>query len=248
MNVFDFVTQDEIDDLSEDPHLAFMTFVRHAQRRLNEYTRELGSDQDDWYLRNEAQYGFQNVVIAAAKRFGIEPFVSLSVPRIDDYNQRGSEDYRQFKADLDHYMTQLIIDNSIRGRHESVILASELKDRIRTYIHGLKTAIDQSEFPESKRATLFKKLTEFEKELEKRRLNLLAVTKLLVSIMAVPGALWASYDIVSRLTGNILQAVGEAKAADDENRQLPPTEQPAALLPPREERVRGASLDDEVPF
>jgi hypothetical protein len=36
MNIFDFFTQEELDDLpDDDPQAAFIAFVRIAQRRLN---------------------------------------------------------------------------------------------------------------------------------------------------------------------------------------------------------------------
>jgi hypothetical protein len=42
MLVFDFVTQEELDDLpDDDPQAAFMDFVRIAQRRLGEQTAKL---------------------------------------------------------------------------------------------------------------------------------------------------------------------------------------------------------------
>jgi hypothetical protein len=56
--------------------------------------------------------GFMNVVIAAGKKYEIEPFASLSVPRLNKFD---SEIHRQFKADLDHYLTQLLLDNSSRA-------------------------------------------------------------------------------------------------------------------------------------
>lgn len=250
MNIFDFITQDEIDELPEDSAAAFMTFVRHAQRRLADRTQELnGSHEDEWRLVEEARYGFQNVTIAAAKRFGIEPFASMSMPLLEKYNKK-NDDYRQFIANLDHYMTQLVLDSGVRGKRESVLLALAVKDKIRSYLHGLRTVIDQAEFTDSKRAVLLEKLAEFERELEKRRLNLLAVTRFVIEILAIPGALWASYEVTAKLTSNILQAVGEAKAADDENRQLPPFEKPFALLPPRkkDEDFAAGDPDEEIPF
>lgn len=78
------------------------------------------------------------------------------------------------------------------------------------------------------------------------------MTKLAFVILAVPGSVWASYDVVTKLTNNVLQAVGEAKAVDDENRQLPPVQGPAALLPPRKNpkprETVSDDLDDEIPF
>jgi hypothetical protein len=102
MIIFDFITQEEIDDLpDDDPHVAFVTFVRTAQRRLGERTAQIDTtDQDRWVEIEEARHGFMNVVVAAAKKYEIEPFASLSVPRLEKFD---TQVHRQFKADLDHY-------------------------------------------------------------------------------------------------------------------------------------------------
>jgi hypothetical protein len=247
MDIFDFITQEELDELPEDKPAAFMMFIRHADKRLRDLTRSLSSgEESDWEELQEARYCFQNIVLAAGKRLGVEPFVSLSMPRRDRYN-KGNDDYRQFRADLDHYMTQLLLDSSMRGRRESVLIEPGDKDRVRSYLHGLKVAIDQSNFSDAKRGALLKRLAEFEVELEKKRLNLLAVTMFAFQILSVPGSLWASYEVVSKLTSNIMQVVAEAKAAEDEQRRLPPTEAPTALLPARKER-EPADLEDDIPF
>ena len=114
MTILNFVSQDELDDLDDDPRIAFMMLVNHAQRSLSEQTK--GLTEEDWQQREELRHSFMNVVIAAAKRFEIEPFVSMEVPRFSDFEE--NVDYRQFKADLDHYITQLVIDNSIRAKRE----------------------------------------------------------------------------------------------------------------------------------
>lgn len=253
MNILDYITQEELDDAPEDSAMAFTQLVGHAQRRLSAHTATLDEDNQS-YLIEEAQYRFMNIVIALAKAHKIEPFSGLEVPQYEKFNY---ELHRQFNADLDHYMTQLLVNNSIRGKRDSVLIPSEVKDKIRVYIHALKSAIDQADLTEAKRAALHNKLSEFEAELEKRRLNLMAVTRLAFVVLAVPGSLWGSYDVVKKLTTNVMQVVGEAKAADDENRQLPYVESPAALLPPRKEDSESqpkksealpADLDDEIPF
>ncbi|MEA2824853.1 MAG: hypothetical protein QOF03_1335 [Alphaproteobacteria bacterium] len=255
MNIFEFITQDEIDELPEDPNWAFVNFVRHAQRRLTEYSQAISSnDEEGWRAIQDAQYSFKNVVVAAAKQYGIEPFMSTSVPHL---NRVGADDYRQFIADLDHYMTQLVLDHSIRGKRESVFIATPVKDKIRVYVYELKKCIDAADITDAKRAALLDKLADFERELDKRRLSLWAVMTITFTILSVPGGVWSSVDIVSKLTSNILQTVGEAKATDDETRQLIPTQEPKALMPPRkpEEEVvdkkrsfQRGDLDDEIPF
>jgi hypothetical protein len=85
----------------------------------------------------------------------------------------------------------------------------------------------------SKREALLKRLDAFEAELEKRRLNMLAVARLAYLVLSVPGTVWASVDITHKLTTNIMQTVAEAKAAEDETKQVPAAAAPKALSAPR---------------
>lgn len=256
MNIFDFVTQEELDDLPEDDHLAFSVFVRHALGRLCEATDKIdGSEEYEWRLIQEWRYDFMNVVLAAAKRFGIEPFASMHMPGVGSFDDNT---HRQFKADLDFYMTQLAIDNTLRDRRDSVQMSDSAKERIRNYIHELRQCVDKANLSESRRDSLLRKLAEFEAELERRRLSLLAMTRVALEIMMIPGGLWASHQIATKLVTNVLQTVAEEKIVDDQNRKLPPITPPEKLLPPRpvapEPRSRPApatfdnDLDDEVPF
>jgi hypothetical protein len=190
MTILNFVSQDELDDLDDDPRIAFMTLVDHAQRRLAEQTKRL-DPQDEWDQCEELRHSFMNVVIAAAKRLQIEPFVSMEVPRLSDFKQ--NVDYRQFKADLDHYITQLVIDNSIRAKQDSVAILPNSKDRIRSYVHGLRQCIEQANMTDPKREALLEKLDQFEAELEKRRLNILAVARVAFELLAMPGAVWVKH-------------------------------------------------------
>lgn len=255
MTIFDFVTQAELDDLPEDNHVAFATFIRHALRRLSEATDPIdGSEQEGWRIIEEWRYDFMNVAIAAAKQFEIEPFSTMHVPGVGNFDDTA---HRQFKADLDFFMTQLAIDNTIRDRRDSVLLPPASKDRIRNHVHQLKKCIDGAELTDARREALLKKLADFESELEKRRLSLLALSRITLEVMMIPGGLWASQQITTKLINNVLQAVAEAKVVDDENRKLPPIEPPKKLLSPRpltDEKKRpipaafDTDLDDDVPF
>lgn len=257
MTILNFITQDELDDLSEDPQIGFMELVNHAQRRFDEQTRALDSENEsEWRQTEELRHSFMNVIVAAAKRLEIEPFVSMEVPRYDKFRDT---DHRQFRADLDHYVTQLMLDNSRRSKRDSVAILPQSKDRIRSYVHGLRECIERANMTAAKREALLKKLSDFERELEKRRLNILAVTRTVLEVLALPGGVWATEDMVVKLTTNIVQTVAEMKAAEDETRQLPPIAPPKALSPPRvvEEKPKSggglggnyaADLDDDVPF
>jgi hypothetical protein len=255
MLIFDFITQEEIDELPvDDPSVAFTMFVRIAQRRLGEKTSKLDpGDRGDWELIEEARYAFMNIIIAAAKKYEIDPFTSLSVPRLEDYN---FNTHRQFKADLDHYITQLVLDNSSRAKRDSVPISPELKSTIRTYLHHLREAIDRAgDLSESKRNVLLRRLAEFEAELEKKRLNLLAVTVIAITFLSAPGGLGSTADIASKLITNILRAVGEAKLVNDEARRIPSSAEPIAITGPRPKEselikpeIQRREMDDEIPF
>jgi hypothetical protein len=254
MIIFDFITQEEIDDLpDDDPQAAFVRFVRIAQCRLRDRTREIDtSDEAGWRELNDARHGFVNVVVAAAKNYGIEPFASLAIPRIKDFNSDISE---QFKADLDHYLTQLLLDNSSRAKRDSVLVSLELKSTIRAYLFHLRELIEKADdLDPAKRESLLRCLSEFEAELDKKRLNLLAVTMLAITFFGAPGALWSSADVANKVLTNILRVVGEAKMADDAMRRLPSSEAPKAITGPRPDdpnlikKSARPDMDDEIPF
>jgi hypothetical protein len=247
MSILNFVSQDDLDDLDDDPRIAFMTLVNLAQRSLAEQTEKIKpQDQWEWDQVGELRHSFMNAVIAAAKQFEIEPFVSMEVPRLED--NRGLN-YRQFRADLDHYITQLVIENSTRAKRDSVAILPQSKDRIRNYVHALRECIEKANMTPAKREALLKKLDQFEAELEKPRLNILSVTRLTFELLAIPGGLWTSAEVVNKLITNVMQSVAEAKSAEEETRQLAPIAPPKALFPPRREKsVPSAAIDDDIPF
>lgn len=247
MTILNFVTQDELDNLDEDPRTAFMALVNIAQRRFSEQVERLDPDENsDWNCREELRHSFMNVVVAAAKRLEIEPFVSMDMPRHSNF---GDQDYRQFKADLDHYITQLMLDNSIRSRQTSVEILPDSKDKIRTYIRELRTCVEKGNMAQSKREALLEKLDRFEKELEKRRTSMVQLALLAYQVLAVPGTVWASADITHKLLHNVMQVVAIEKAQEEQTKQIASPE-PKALLSPRPNEIaaRKQAEDDEIPF
>jgi hypothetical protein len=254
MSIFNFVTQDELDDLDEDPRMAFLGLVNHAQRSLSKQLATLNTEEErDWKTAQNLEQSFMNVIVASGKRFEIEPFLSTEVPQYADY--RGS-DYQQFRYDLDHYVTQLVLDNSLRSKKTSVTMLPETRDRIKSYVNGLRECIEKSNLHEQKKSDLLKRLDQFDKELEKRRLNIMEVTMLGFAILQIPGGMWASAEITQKLIVNINQVVAEAKATEDKTQQVVHAP-PKALSPPRAPiqprqppswEPKGSNLDDEIPF
>lgn len=102
--------------------------------------------------------------------------------------------------------------------------------------------------PTDKREALLRKLEVFEAELNKRRISLMEVANIAFAIFAVPGAAWASVDVVQKLTTNIIQTVAEEKAQEDEAKCLLTTSKGVLGAPRKIVPARIEAYDDEVPF
>lgn len=164
-------------------------------------------------------------------------------------------DYREFRSDLDHYLTQLLLSNSARAKRDSILIAPPLKTAIRTYVLKLRELVENSDqIDENKRQELLRHLSDFESALEKKRLNILAIAVLAITLAGAPGALGASAEIANKLLVNILRSVGEAKAQDDAIRKIPSNAVPLAITGPRSSsalslrEVVGSDPDDDIPF
>jgi hypothetical protein len=178
----------------------------------------------------------------------------MSVPTRKNFD---TEQFSQFRHEVDHYLTQFLLDKAIRVKRDSVLVPPKVKDKIRAHIVAMRQHIDAADISEFKRAALHAKLSEFEKSLEKDRVPIFAMGRILIELLSIT----ANIDALSqspqmhRLTTNIMQQFAEAKAAEDDKRPLPQIEhQQWIALPPR--RVESpapresftADLDDEIPF
>jgi hypothetical protein len=267
MSVMEILTEEFLAELPEDPQVAFGMVIRRVDGFLAQALERAESD-NVWGHYEDAKYTAMNTLVAVARRFGIEPFASMQVPQ---RRQFGYEDFDDFKCDLDHYAAQLVLDNSMRAKRDSIEIEPRLKERLRQHVHGIKTLIDQSDMPEPRRAALHKKIADFEAALEKSRVNVALVAAILVGILSGTAnvAQIADSAALGKLVSNIMTTLGQAKAVDQATRELPPAQPSQPLLPPRrpepeinfgDSALGGpsskaksretftADLDDEIPF
>lgn len=255
VSIFDFLTQDQIDDLpADDNDGAFLLLVRHAQKSLSDKTKGLDEErEEEWRQIQSLRHSFVNLIAAGARRYKIEPFASLEVPQFNRFNY---DEYRLYRDDLDHYVAQLVLGASAKTQHNSVFVSDDARSTIRTYIHHLRETIDRADMSDSRREGLLRKLSEFEAELEKKRLSLIAVAAFSVGLLGAPAAIAESSEVIAKLVTQVIKVVGEAKSVEDEKRSVVPAERPP-ILPPRPPQpaimtpVResfSVDLDDEIPF
>lgn len=252
MSILDFVSEEELQDLDEDPRVAFMSLVSIARKSLRDKLKPY--DQDDernYHYIQDIRHSFFNCILAAAKTFEIEPFLSMDLPR---RSKLSTDDFQDLSADLDHYVTQLMLHNSSRARNDSVSLTSESRDAISKYVNGLRDCITKSKLSDNRKKALQKKLDEFEKELRKNRMSYVSMARIVVEVLAVPGALWATGDVVGKLTNNIIHVVAQQRGSELETKKLDSPPEMKALLPPRkdyvskENRKSNYDLDEDIPF
>lgn len=259
MSVMEILTEEFLAELPDDPQAAFGMVLRRADAYFAEAFQAVDETENDgWYAYETAQHTAMNTIVAVAKRYEIQPFASMVVPPRKGF---GSEHFIEFKVDLDHYAAQLILDNSIRSKRDTVAIEPKVKDRLRQHVHGIKILIDQADMPEPRRAVLHKRIADFEAALEKPLVNVMMLAGVMVAILAGAANVTqlADSQTMHKLVATIMATIGQAKAIDEEKRELPPVQPPQPLLPPRPAdhvagppkgwgEVSSASLDDEIPF
>ncbi|HEY3638778.1 MAG TPA: hypothetical protein VGK90_11555 [Rhizomicrobium sp.] len=250
MELFDFITPEEMEDLPEDNEAAFVQLVRIAKIRFAERMREL-PDTDAHEEIEEARYGFQNVVLGAAKQFDIPALSNFSIPPIENYTP---QNYRQFRHDLTHYLTQIMLTAGRRARNDSVPLGVKTTDTVRAHIAHLRDAIENDQkLTRTKRDRLYALLDDLEKELTRNRIRLWAVARVVYELLALPGMACDSYHAITQFTTAVMRDLGEAKIVENESRVVT-HDQKLALTPPREQKPDAPAsfdqqtLDDEIPF
>lgn len=216
MEVADYVTPEDIDEAPDDPPAAFVQLVRLADAR-----RKKSGTADN--KRN-----FHLAVLGLAKAYDIAPFSGESPPpRI-----YSDTDWIRFKSELDIAITEMMISASRLQKRDAVAVGSAAKERIRNYVNGLKSAIDQSGLPESRKDALHAKLRELEALLDGNKVNLWAVARIVFEVLSVSANGVALYEsaTINKLTSGIVATLAEAKGAEDDTRRLPPS-LGLALLP-----------------
>jgi hypothetical protein len=130
MSVFEIITSELLDEIAELESQAAFTMI--ARRALAYVSRALGkvddNEQASWAIYEDAQHTAMNAIIAAAKRLDVTPFDEMQVPRRREF---GSRDFVDFQADLDHYLTQILLDSGLRDRRDAVVIPPKVKDRLR---------------------------------------------------------------------------------------------------------------------
>lgn len=242
------ITQSEIEALPEEPRERFVAMEEICRERF--YAQTEG--QEDWNIVQDWQLRYMTTVVAAAKHFSIKPISEMEVPKRSDFN---NDAYRDFVAELQFYVTQLMLEGAERNSRASIVLRGLARDRVVTLLSHARDQVRKLELPQSRIDHLLRLLDEFEKQLEKPRLHLVTLAVLALGIAGAISDLGGAAGTVRQLINQIEEIVGLEKEEQDKEAasrwvRHEPTKQ---LEPPRRpeekpSRPLAEEMDDEIPF
>jgi hypothetical protein len=243
------ITDDELAELPEDPMLAFVQFEKILRERVDEQELQAFKLAEEGvpvpYSVSSYKLEYISKVLAAATVYKIHALQNWTVP-----SARGDVDelYTAFTADVDHFTTQVRIQNAPRNRQNSVGLDGNTKATIHHYIQRIREAIEKADLPEDKKDSLYSKLNNFALEVDKNRTALQAGMAVYIAVCDGIGQGFRKLEPVRKMIDSIAALLGRAKEAEDSLRLPSPPELRRIPPPLRQLEPPPPSEDDEIPF
>lgn len=242
------ITDEEIEQLPEDPELAFVEFERIMRDRTNVAIERTPYDNEGTSLIESYRLEYINKVVGAARVYNIDGLKQSQVPRMD---ANVYEEWRQFMSDVDYVTIQIRIRHAPHNRQNSVGLDGNTKAKIHGYVQKIRIVLDKAELPEPKRDLLFAKLDAFVIEVDKARTSIQPLASAWLSVCTYIGEGFNKLEPARRFLDSIGALMGKAKEAEEALRMVSLTtgqlEPPRRQLPAPDDVIPAAD-EDEIPF
>jgi low affinity Fe/Cu permease len=257
------ISDAELAELPDDPEQAFIGY----ERKLREKTID-ALEHSDGGSAQTIQLQYINLVIAAARFFGMEFLQNFEVPRVSASNIHDS--YVQLISDVDHCTLQLRLRHTRRAKQYSVALDAPTKAKIRHHLAQVREIVDKLDVEPPKKDALYSKISSLEAEVNRERTRLEAFADLVLETAGVAGEAARKLEPVRKLIDSISRAIKQAKDAEETLApSLPKSEGRPKIEPPRKRLEpptapdtgaggyggssyggsrSGGDLDDDIPF
>lgn len=244
----ELIDDETLDALPDDPGLAFVMFERACRKSLMEAIER----EDNGNFNEAIRLDFMHDVTAAAQHFDIPEIKDFKLPASRSYQWEVFEDFnRKVRFFTTHYR---LTAKAQRSRH-SVELQPTHKDRIRTLVAHLKNAVDKADMPDWRKDRLRKRIADFEKALDGKRLLFAEAMVFVGLIGAGLHGIGDGAEGLGKLVHEITIAIGQSKEIQDDTRPMLPAPEyrPPVYLIEGNDTAQSASfsrqeLDDEIPF
>ncbi len=245
--------EEEYQDDSGDPELAFVRLERKFRQKLKENLAQL---EDDSGAYNAFYIEYINHTLAAADALGLDILSEYKVPSYRDKDIWRS--YQDFTTAVDHYSVKIKISNAQGRRAYSVVFTNVEKEKLRHYVEQIKGVIDRSTLPQAKKEALYDKINAFLEAVDRDRTGLQAFSEFAVgtahTVVDVADELepvWKWVHRIAALFGIKLEQQAGSLPPPRRSRQIDGPRQ-GRLPPPSSESSLSASKqlgwDDDIPF
>jgi hypothetical protein len=242
----ELIDDETLDSLPDDPSMAFVLFERACRTKL----REEIEATDNGNSINSLQLDFMHDVVAAAQHWNIPEIKDFRLPATGNFPW---ERFEEFNRKVRFFVTSYRLQaKSARSQH-SVALQDAHRDRIRTLVAHLKTAVDQADMPDWRRDRLRKRIADFEKDLDGRRINFAEAMVFAAALGAGLHGVGEGAEGMGKIIHEIVIAIGQSKEVEDETQPQQPRLAPQAPVYQIEDKSSAPSfqrdeMDDEIPF
>jgi hypothetical protein len=244
--------EDEYTRLPAEPELAFIQLEKKYRADLHEYLQTSGKNSSD-----DAHYlAYINQTLAAVRALNLGILESWQVPK---HNSNLWEAYRDFSAEVEHYLVQIKVQHGRRISGHSVALDTATKLKIHHHIGQIREIVLKLEVLPAKKEALIAKVTALSDEVDRDRTRIEALAALTLEVAATTGEAARRLKPVKGILDTVAKLLGHAKDAENARPSLPAPQERKRLEPPRSPKsqpsagpswdaVKGGDLDDEVPF
>jgi len=244
----ELIDDETLDALPDEPGLAFVLFERACRASLMSAMEQ----EDNGNVIQSLQLDFMHDVTAAAQHFDIPDLKDFTLPASRNFPWEVFEDFnRRVRFFTTHYR---LTAKAQRGRH-SVELQESHKIRIRTLIAHLKAAVDKADMPDWRKDRLRKRIADFEKALDGKRLNFAEAMVFVGLLGAGLHGLGDGAEGLGKLVHEITVAIGQSKEVEDDTRPALPKLEITVPVYLIEDKDGGKTagfnrdeMEDEIPF
>ena len=187
----DLITVSEMDELPDDPAIAFVQLERICRVRLHEYT----SKQERYDEGSDLRLEYMTIIASAAESYGVADFREPE----EGWDSRSFQTVYQRAISI---ATKLAIESKRARALSSVALPIAAKERLRRHLEELRDALDKVSFDDKRKKVLRQKLDGFEKEIDREKSN---INIMLVSVALIAAALKQGTDTVTGIEDALIK-------------------------------------------
>jgi hypothetical protein len=235
------ITDDELENLPEDPELAFVKLEAILRSRTATALERADSNNVD-----EVRVDYISRILAAKRAFGLDFLSGWNVPTREN---NLFETYSNFITEVDHHTTEIRVRHARRTRQYSIAFDPPAKERLRHLLEEMKKIVDRLEINVEMRQKIFDRIVALEAEINRERTRFEAFGALVVVAFEVGDEAVGKLRNVRRFVELIGTVFGKAKRAEQSTtRSLPRQHETKQIEPPSKKLPKPRRTEDDIPF